>query len=304
VYKVLEVAERHQLEQLGTKEKFWFYDTDDNEIRLCKIGRQGTGENWAEKVAYELAKLLGVPCAEYHLAMWRDKQAVVSIPFLGENERLIHGNEILGRLHQGYDLKDAFRLKQYKLKTVIALFQKHLESIVKLPEGYSDSDIQEPVELFTLYLMFDCWIGNQDRHDQNWGLVLGKPEDGISMAPSFDHASSMACRMFDNERNARLTTTDEGYSIERYLGRAKTPFFSHDGSRQLKTLECFEFSVELAKKQKVINKWVQKLESIDRSEVEQVLTKVPSEFGMSDIAIDFTASYLEANKRRLLGVKL
>lgn len=305
MYKVLEVEERYQLEQLGTKEKFWYYDTDCSEIRLCKLGRESTGENWAEKVAFELAIRLGIPCAEYHLATWRGKQAVVSIPFLGENERLIHGNEILGRLYQGYDLKDAFKLKQYKLKTVILLFQKHLAT-VKLPKGYVDSDIQEPVDLFILYLLFDCWIGNQDRHDQNWGLVLAHPQpsDGLSMAPSFDHASSMACRMSDDERNNRLTTADIGYAVERYIGRAKTPFFSHDGSRRLKTLECFELSVELAKKQKVIHKWLQKLEAISQSEVEQVLAQVPSEFGMSDITVEFTANYLEANKRRLLGVML
>lgn len=303
MYKVLEVEERHQLEQLGTKEKFWFYDADGNEKRLCKIGRPGTGENWAEKVAFELAKMLGVPCAEYHLAMWRGRQAVVSIPFLGENERLIHGNEILGGIDKSYDTKDAFKLRQYRLRTVIALFQHRLKE-VRLPKDYNDPDIQEPVELFILYLMFDCWIGNQDRHDQNWGLVLGKAQDGTVMAPSFDHASSMACRMFDKERSKRLSTSDVGYSIETYLGRARTPFFSHDRGCQLKTLECFQFSVELAKKQKVLGKWVEKLESIDRSEVEQVLAKVPSEFGMSDIAVEFTASYLEANKRRLLGVKL
>jgi hypothetical protein len=302
VYEVLKVEERHQLEQLGTKEKFWFYDEHGKEKRLCKIGRPGTGENWAEKVAFELAKLLGVPCAEYHLAIWQDRQSVVSLPFLCENERLIHGNEILGGIDNSYHTKDAFKLRQYRLKTVIALFQKHLGE-VSLPKGYKDADIHEPVELFILYLMFDCWIGNQDRHDQNWGLVLGKPQDGIFMAPSFDHASSLACRMFDKERDARLNTTDSGYSIENYLGRAKTPFFSNDGSRQLKTLECFQLSVELAKKQKVINKWVDKLESIERSQVEQVLAKVPEEFGMSEIAVEFTANYLDANKRRLLGVR-
>lgn len=301
MYKVLEVEERHQLEQLGTKEKFWFYGTDDNEIRLCKIGRQGTGENWAEKVAYELAKLLGVPCAEYHLAKWKSDQAVVSIPFLEKNERLIHGNEILGSIDKSYHPKNAFKLRQYRLRTVIALFQSAFRG-VGLPKGYIDSGIQESVELFILYLMFDCWIGNQDRHDQNWGVILGRPQDGLVMAPSFDHASSLACRMSDEERIKRLNTKDVGYSIETYVERARTPFFTKEG--RLRTLECFLLSVELAKKQQVLGMWIEKLESIDRSQIEQVLVKVPSEFGMSDIAVEFTARYLEANKRRLLGVKL
>lgn len=301
MYKVLEVEEWHQLEQLGTKAKFWFYDAIDDEKRLCKIGRPGTGENWAEKVAFELARLLGVPCAEYHLAKWKSDQAVVSIPFLEENERLIHGNEILGSIDKSYHLKNAFKLRQYRLRTIIALFQSGLRD-VGLPKGYNDSGIQEPVELFILYLMFDSWIGNQDRHDQNWGLILGRPQDGVVMAPSFDHASSLACRMSDEERFKRLNTRDVGYSIDTYVERARTPFFAKE--RRLRTLECFLFSVELAKKQKVIGKWIEKLESIDRGQIEEVLVKVPSEFGMSDIAVEFTANYLEANKKRLLGVRL
>lgn len=300
MYEILEVEDRHQLEQLGTKAKFWFYDSN-GEKRLCKIGRPGTGENWAEKVAFELAQLLGVPCAEYHLARWKDDQAVVSIPFLDENERLIHGNEILGSIDQSYHTKNAFKLRQYRLRTVIALFQSHLSG-VGLPKGYTDPDIQEPVELFLLYLMFDCWIGNQDRHDQNWGLILDSPQDGPVMAPSFDHASSLACRMSDEERSKRLHTKDAGYSIETYVERARTPFFSKEG--RLKTLECFLFSAEISKKQKVLGKLIEKLESIDRSQIEQVLVKVPPEFGISDVAVEFTVNYLEANKRRLLGVKL
>ena len=43
-------------EQLGTKEKFWLHI--DNEPHLFKIGRPGTGENWAGKAAFELCQLL------------------------------------------------------------------------------------------------------------------------------------------------------------------------------------------------------------------------------------------------------
>ncbi len=52
-----------QLEQLGTKAKFW-YQFDENQKALFKAGRPGTGENWAEKVCCELARLLGLPHAE------------------------------------------------------------------------------------------------------------------------------------------------------------------------------------------------------------------------------------------------
>ena len=41
-------------EQLGTKEKFWV--KIDSQDWLLKFGRPGTGEDWAEKAACELAR--------------------------------------------------------------------------------------------------------------------------------------------------------------------------------------------------------------------------------------------------------
>lgn len=49
-----------QLEQLGTKGKFWYRDSSGKRV-LFKEGRPGTGENWAEKIACEIAELLGLP---------------------------------------------------------------------------------------------------------------------------------------------------------------------------------------------------------------------------------------------------
>jgi len=61
-YPVIELAEDvpAQLEQLGTKTKFWY--RDKNGLRMMfKQGRPGTGENWAEKVCCEICRLLCNP---------------------------------------------------------------------------------------------------------------------------------------------------------------------------------------------------------------------------------------------------
>ena len=46
-------------EYMGTKEKFWFHDS---EFGLClyKKARQNTGEDWAEKITSELCKLIKI----------------------------------------------------------------------------------------------------------------------------------------------------------------------------------------------------------------------------------------------------
>jgi hypothetical protein len=57
-------------EAMGSKPKFWYRD---QRLGWClyKEARSGTGEDWAEKVASELAELLGLAHARIELATWR-----------------------------------------------------------------------------------------------------------------------------------------------------------------------------------------------------------------------------------------
>lgn len=93
-YPVIDVTESYQIEQLGTKSKLWFYKDLDamikSEKHLCKIGRTGTGENWAEKFTSELAQFLEIPCVKYDLAKDPSgKNSVVCPSFVKEGGSLV-----------------------------------------------------------------------------------------------------------------------------------------------------------------------------------------------------------------------
>ena len=48
------------LEQLGTKEKFWFQSNIHDCMCLFKFSRENTGEHWSEKIAEMLCSKLGI----------------------------------------------------------------------------------------------------------------------------------------------------------------------------------------------------------------------------------------------------
>ena len=81
-------------EQMGTKRKFWFRHPD---LGMClfKLARPDTGEDWSEKVACEVAGLLGLPHARYEMAEWKGAPGSLSVSMLAEGEALIHGNELI-----------------------------------------------------------------------------------------------------------------------------------------------------------------------------------------------------------------
>ena len=79
VFKVYTVStsKKDSLEPLGTKRKFWFTNEQGKRI-LFKAEDRGTGEDWSEKVACELCRLLGLPHIHYDLAM----ESEGGVPFL------------------------------------------------------------------------------------------------------------------------------------------------------------------------------------------------------------------------------
>lgn len=80
---------------MGTKEKFWYRDPDDDVDWLFKHPRENTGEHWAEKIAAEVAELLGVPHATVELAEFEGRRGSASRSFVSDDYELWHGNQIM-----------------------------------------------------------------------------------------------------------------------------------------------------------------------------------------------------------------
>jgi len=296
-YKIETITSRDEIEQLGTKEKFWFYDENDIK-KLFKIGRPGTGENWAEKVAYELATFLELPCATYEFAKWGDEQGTVATSFIPEGERLVHGNELLVIIYDGlYPGDKKYHVTDYKLDVVLNLIENELTDL-DLPSNYESNDIiSAPIDLFVGYLIFDCWIANQDRHHENWGIILG--ENYFCIAPTYDHAAGLGCKISNEEAQKRLVTKDAKYSVEKFVTRAKSPFYSNE-DKQLKTIEVVEILAD--KYPQTVCHWIDKIEDISKEKIQDILDRVPNTF-MCNTSKEFVQQILYENRIRLLEIK-
>src|SRR5436190_24219951 len=86
------------MEWLGTKRKFWF--SREGSKWLFKAEERGTGDDWAEKIACELAAKLSIPHVSYELAEEFEGDAylqpgVVCPDFAAAPQTLILGNQLL-----------------------------------------------------------------------------------------------------------------------------------------------------------------------------------------------------------------
>lgn len=290
LYPIIKIESKDEIEQLGTKEKYWIYDEKESIKKLFKIGRENTGEDWAEVVAFKIGEKIGLKVAKYELASYNDKLGTISTNFVQEDERLIHGNELLIKINKEYPIDRFYKVREYKLETVLNLLQ--------LLEKHKSFEGEKTLHEFIGYIIFDCLIANQDRHHENWGLVVEK-ERKIRLAPSFDHASGFGGKVQEKEAENRLKTKDKNYTVEAYCKKGKTPFYDKN-LKQLSTIDACRVLIKYDAK--AVCYWVEKISKIDIKEYEDMFDKIPSNF-IEEYQKNFAIEILKENTKRLKELK-
>jgi hypothetical protein len=287
-------------EWMGTKRKFWY----SHATWLFKAEERGTGEDWAEKIACELAGRLGLPRVTYDLAEEYDgptyhQPGVVcphcAPPPLG----LVLGNQLLLARDPTYPGEEQrrYKVKEYTVRAVADCVQ---DLAIPSAEWTADlpPEINTALGIFIGYIMLDAWIANQDRHHENWGAIQVPGEQKMLLAPTFDHGASLARNLNDEERKERLESRDAGRQLPNFAARARSGFYeSVEDNRPLRTLDAFSRFAE--RDLAAARVWLTRLERVTAEEMQFIVQEVPPS-RMSEIAHIFTQQLLLENRRRLI----
>jgi HipA-like C-terminal domain len=245
------------------------------------------GDDWAEKVASEIAREVEVPAARIELAKREATLGIISGDVsVGRN--LVLGNVVLFQHDPSYPMNQPRRVPGYTVEAIYAALQ---ELAVGPPPGAPPD--QDACSVFASYLVLDALIGNTDRHHMNWG-VLDDPGSPRVLAPTFDHASSLAFLLSDEQRNRRLDTTDPRQTVEAYARRGQSSSF--EGSPGLVAL-----AVEAARAcpNPAAGDWLTRVAGYSLDSFDAVLDRMP-EARMSGSSRMFARSLVAENQRRLL----
>lgn len=268
-------------EGMGTKRKFWYRDPNAEREWLFKYPREGTGEHWAEKIAAEVAGVLGVDHARAELAVFEGQKGVALRSFVPHGEELVHGNQLMEIAVDSYNPEAGFRYRRHSLANIW--------DCLGLLSRLTKTDLDTIKGLFAGYLLLDAVVGNTDRHHENWGISLGAGR-GVRLAPSFDHGSSLGRELLDERRLARLKE-DQVYA---YLHRGRGGvYWSEDEVHGPSPLELFRLA-----SRRYPSAFLAALGRIDRlssESVRELVDRVPGGW-MSHPARDFAC--------RLMGTSI
>ncbi|MDA0697379.1 MAG: hypothetical protein O2793_13335 [Proteobacteria bacterium] len=292
--------DQDSIEYLGTKDKFWYIK--DNEqylfksIQVTKDGKQHLriGEDCSEKIACEIANILFIPHVHYELAIYKNLRGVISKNFISQNrgESLVSGNELLEkiRVKESIDLVHQTILRVYVVMRFI---------IKKKPLGFHEMpNIKTAGEFFVGYLMLDALLANQDRHNENWGMIQ-RINGERHLALTFDHGASLGKNISDKEKDERLNTKDQGRSVMAYTKRAKSWFYSkNDKKSRLKVIEAFEKFGEYYPE--AYKAWIGRLSEIQDHQFKQIIERVPDHL-MSNVSKNFAFEMIKCNKETIIS---
>ena len=150
-----------------------------------------------EALMLRLAKEANLQAPEGHVATWTsegtEQRGIVVRSFLdGQTEALVLGCDILSTHDPDYD-------SQQKWTQTPATVREALAQQEKLgAEGL--------LVAFAQLLCFDAWIGNGDRHQENWGLIDAGHDRPCRLAPFVRHGS------LSGRRSGRQSSFAQGCS--------------------------------------------------------------------------------------------
>lgn len=225
--------------------------TNNNERAMFKYEREDylCSEACSEKIAYEIAKCLGYNCAKIDLAEDYDgKLGVLNYYFFNSNYS--SHTDIIAYLNS--------RKKSRNYYYTISNIKNALDKMDLKFFNY-----------FLKIMVFDALIGEQDRHEENWGLIVKDKKRCLS--PLYDNGDSLL-REFKNEKI--LNKYYNGVKdFNSYIYRSKTIIYKEDNKTQFKHFELIKYLLE-----KYPNNMVKELNNLNKLSdviVNRIVNKIP-----------------------------
>lgn len=263
-----------EINNKGTRTKRMVFDIKNRKKAIFKYQMYNCSEACSEKLSYEIAKVLGYECATIELAVdEQGKLGILNYLFVDLKEEE-HTDAI------AYIKRDKKERKEFYT----------LNNIKKCLDELDKSLFYQ----FLSIIVFDALIGEQDRHEENWGIITKNGEYKIS--PLYDNSCNLL-REFYNEKMAERFYKGEK-SFDAYVRRSKTLIYKEDG-KQYKHFELIEYLYQLYPDK--IREEIKKLDKLSDKEIENIVTRIPDNI-IKNQHKEYIIKYVKERKIRLLNI--
>ncbi|MWC26945.1 HipA domain-containing protein [Paenibacillus sp. MMS18-CY102] len=242
----------------GSKEKRWYRKPQDNNLALFKlpisltssssIGESAddlTGEMWSEKISSEIGKVIGIDTHLVDIGYIEANDE--SLAYYGARSEAIYDGKIYGAvcysfLTEGEDIliEGADMIMEFDPTYARKKLQGESEvySYQLLSRLFEKHDMTN--NLYDM-IVFDTLIGNTDRHQDNFGIILNQKNGYITFSPLYDNSSSLGREI--SNKSATLMMKDSQMFNAYVHGKKSASLIRwgtiHKFEKRINTLDLF-----------------------------------------------------------------
>ena len=262
----------------GTRRKRLVRDLKDSSKAFFKYQGDNyiTSELCSEKICYEIAKVLDYDCAKIELA--KDENGEIGVlNYIFIKEGISSHTDIGTYLNpNGRPQKDFYTLDNIKV---------FLDSInMNLWFG------------FIKIMIFDALVGEQDRHEENWGISYYDGEYRIS--PLYDNGCNLLDKFKDESYAKKFYDNEEKF--DQFINRSHAQIRKADSDEKYRHFELIKKLNEEYKD--VVQNELKKLEKLNDKTIKRIVDKVPDEM-LTEKHKEYIIKYLKKRRDILLSIK-
>ena len=233
-------------------------------------------EACSEKLCYEIARILGYKCAKIEFARdEEDKLGVLNYLFIDVNK--VEHTDAISYLNKSNEERTKF----YTISNI----KKCLDELN-----------QNLFYNFLQIMVFDALVGEQDRHEENWGIESKNGE--YSLSPLYDNGDNLLTE-FKNEIYAE-EFYNKRKSFDSYIKRSKTVIYKEDVSIRYKHFELIQYLNGLYHDKMQLE--LKKLTKLTDEAIEEIVNKVPDNL-LTTLHKEYIIIYLKKRRDILLSIK-
>lgn len=231
-------------------------------------------EACSEKMSYEIARAIGYKCAKIELAI-DEENTIGVLNYLFVNTLEEEHIDAVDYIKKNNEKREEFYTIENIKKCLDKIDKKLFENFLKI-------------------ILFDALTGEQDRHEENWGVT--RKNGKYKLSPLYDNGCNLLKDFYDINYAEKYYSGQKDFQA--YIKRSKSSIRDNNG----KKYNHFKLVEEMYKKYpNIMSKEIKNLKKLKDSIIEKIVNGIPNEL-MSEQQKKFVIKYIKIRRDSLMNI--